>query len=141
MQNGNDPGKFRQLDEIIYLQDYPEYRYLSTIAENCMQIVCDCKGTSLLNLVIKVIHVLRALFMYHIIILPTNKVESFVHVGVAEIGSTKFFRLNDSKVLAWMLCKVWSYATLCAYICWGLLLKDVRLIILLLTLMIGRYNN
>ncbi|XP_076944208.1 uncharacterized protein LOC143614753 [Bidens hawaiensis] len=66
MKNGNDPGKFRQLDEIIYLQDYPGYCYLSTIAEKSMEIVCDCK----------------------------------------EIGSTKFFRLNDSKVLAWLLCKV-----------------------------------
>ncbi|KAK9065137.1 hypothetical protein SSX86_016520 [Deinandra increscens subsp. villosa] len=66
MKNGNDPGKFRQLDEIIYLQEYPGYRYLSTIAEKSMGIVCDCK----------------------------------------EIGSTKFFRLNDSKVSAWMFCKV-----------------------------------
>ncbi|KAJ0647474.1 putative ribonuclease H2 subunit B, wHTH domain-containing protein [Helianthus annuus] len=66
MKNGNDPGKFRQLDEIIYIHDYPGYRCLSTIAESSMQIVCDFK----------------------------------------EIGSTKFFRLNDSKVLAWMLCKV-----------------------------------
>ncbi|KAM0054220.1 putative ribonuclease H2 subunit B, wHTH domain-containing protein [Helianthus debilis subsp. tardiflorus] len=66
MKNGNDPGKFRQLDEIIYIHDYPGYRCLSTVAESSMQIVCDFK----------------------------------------EIGSTKFFRLNDSKVLAWMLCKV-----------------------------------
>ncbi|KAI3717621.1 hypothetical protein L1987_69353 [Smallanthus sonchifolius] len=66
MKKGDDPGKFRQLDEIIYLHDYPGYLYLSTIAEKCMEIVCDCK----------------------------------------EIGSTKFFRLNDSKVSAWMFCKV-----------------------------------
>ncbi|KAL8249027.1 hypothetical protein R6Q59_005895 [Mikania micrantha] len=66
MKTGDDPGKFRQLDEIIYLQDYPGYSYLSAVAEKSMEIVCDCK----------------------------------------EVGSTKFFRLNDLKVSAWMLCKV-----------------------------------
>lgn len=66
MKSGDDPGKFRPLDEIIELDNYPGYRYLPTIAEESMEVVCDCK----------------------------------------EIGSTKFFRLNDSKVLAWMYCKV-----------------------------------
>lgn len=66
MKNGDDPGMFRPLDEIIYRYDYPGYRYLVTIAERSMEAVCDCK----------------------------------------EIGSTKFFRLNDSKVLAWLYCKV-----------------------------------
>ncbi|GKD67217.1 ribonuclease H2 subunit B [Tanacetum coccineum] len=66
MKNGDDQGKFRQLDDIIYLHDYPGYHHLANIAENSMQVVCDCK----------------------------------------EIGSTKFYRLNDSKVLAWMYCKV-----------------------------------
>lgn len=66
MKNGDDEGKFRQLDEIIYIQNYPGYHDLSSIAEKSMEVVCDCK----------------------------------------EIRSTKFFRLNDSKVLAWMNCKV-----------------------------------
>ncbi|KVH88342.1 Ribonuclease H2, subunit B [Cynara cardunculus var. scolymus] len=67
MKNGDDPGKFRQLDEIIYVHNYPGYHHLSSIAEKSMEVVCDCK---------------------------------------AEIGSTKFFRLNDSKVVAWMYYKV-----------------------------------
>ncbi|XP_024961871.1 ribonuclease H2 subunit B isoform X3 [Cynara cardunculus var. scolymus] len=66
MKNGDDPGKFRQLDEIIYVHNYPGYHHLSSIAEKSMEVVCDCK----------------------------------------EIGSTKFFRLNDSKVVAWMYYKV-----------------------------------
>ncbi|XP_071700903.1 uncharacterized protein [Rutidosis leptorrhynchoides] len=66
MKKGDDSGKFRKLDEIIYRQDYPGYRELTTIAEKSMEVVCDCK----------------------------------------EIGSSKFFRLNDSKVLAWLYCKV-----------------------------------
>ncbi|GJX93557.1 ribonuclease H2 subunit B [Tanacetum coccineum] len=66
IQNGDDQGMFRQLDDIIYLHDYPGYHHLAKIAENSMEVVCDCK----------------------------------------EIGSTKFYRLNDSKVLAWMYCKV-----------------------------------
>ncbi|XP_065880564.1 uncharacterized protein [Euphorbia lathyris] len=66
MKKGDDPGKFRQLDEIIFVDGYPGYRHLMNIAEKCMQMVCEIK----------------------------------------EIGSSKFFRLDDSKVLAWLLCKV-----------------------------------
>ncbi|KAK4399829.1 Ribonuclease H2 subunit B [Sesamum angolense] len=66
MKKGNDPGKFRQLDEIIYIHGYPGYQSLSSIAEKSMQVVCDLK----------------------------------------EVGSTKFFRLNDLKVLKWLCYKV-----------------------------------
>lgn len=66
MKKGSDPGKFRQLDEIIFVDGYPGYQKLFLIAEKSMDLVCDCK----------------------------------------EIGLTKFFRLNDSKVLAWLNCKV-----------------------------------
>ncbi|XAR57646.1 hypothetical protein NMG60_11025878 [Bertholletia excelsa] len=66
MKRGDDPGKFRQIDEIIFVNGYPGYQYLYSIAEQSMQVVCDFK----------------------------------------EIGSTKFFRLNDSKVLAWLSYKV-----------------------------------
>ncbi|KAG0454979.1 hypothetical protein HPP92_024271 [Vanilla planifolia] len=63
---GNEPGVFRQLDEILYNTNYPSYQYLMSIAEESMQIVCEVK----------------------------------------EIGSSKFFRLEDSKVLSWLCCKV-----------------------------------
>ncbi|KAJ9185099.1 hypothetical protein P3X46_004766 [Hevea brasiliensis] len=66
MKKGDDPGKFRQLDEIIFINGCPGYHHLMSIAENCMQIVCEVK----------------------------------------EIGSSKFFRLDDSKVLSWLSCKV-----------------------------------
>lgn len=66
MKKGEDPGKFRQLDEIVFIQGYPGYQHLLSIADKSMQVVCDFK----------------------------------------EIGSTKFFRLNDSKVLAWLHYKV-----------------------------------
>ncbi|PSS11051.1 Ribonuclease H2 subunit B like [Actinidia chinensis var. chinensis] len=66
MKKADDPGMFRQLDEIIFIEGYPGYQYLFSIAEKSMQVVCDFK----------------------------------------EIGSTKFFRLNDSKVLAWLNYKV-----------------------------------
>ncbi|KAL3644574.1 hypothetical protein CASFOL_009754 [Castilleja foliolosa] len=65
MKKGDDPGKFRQLDEIIYVSGYPGYESLSSIADKTMQSVCD----------------------------------------IQEVGSTKFFRLNDSKVLKWLCCK------------------------------------
>ncbi|XP_027154401.1 ribonuclease H2 subunit B isoform X1 [Coffea eugenioides] len=66
MKKKDDPGKFRQLDEILYVQGYEGYQQLASIAEKSMQIVCDFK----------------------------------------EVGSTKFFRLNDSKVLRWLSYKV-----------------------------------
>lgn len=66
MKKGSDPGKFRQLDEIIFVDAYPDYQKLFSIAEKSMELVCDFK----------------------------------------EIGSTKFFRLNDLKVLDWLNCKV-----------------------------------
>ncbi|KZV47046.1 hypothetical protein F511_34744 [Dorcoceras hygrometricum] len=62
MQKGDDPGKFRQLDEIIYIPGYPGYQSLSSMADKTMQVVCDVK----------------------------------------EVGSTKFFRLNDLKVQTWL---------------------------------------
>ncbi|KAL8532460.1 hypothetical protein ACS0TY_008888 [Phlomoides rotata] len=65
MKKGKEPGKFRQLDEIFYIDGYPGYQSLSSIAEKTMPIVCDVK----------------------------------------EVGSTKFFRLNDLKVLKWLCCK------------------------------------
>ncbi|KAM7490708.1 hypothetical protein LguiA_033629 [Lonicera macranthoides] len=66
MKKGDDLGKFRQVDEIIFINGYPGYRHLSSLAERTMQVVCDFK----------------------------------------EIGSTKFFRLNDSKVFTWLQYKV-----------------------------------
>ncbi|CAA2975774.1 ribonuclease H2 subunit B [Olea europaea subsp. europaea] len=66
MKKGDDLGMFRQLDEIVYIDGYPGYHSLLSIAEKSMQIVCDLK----------------------------------------EIGSIKFFRLNDLKVLRWLTYKV-----------------------------------
>ncbi|KAM2377335.1 hypothetical protein ACFX1X_043954 [Malus domestica] len=66
MKKGDDPGKFRLLDDIIFIEGYPGYHKLLSIAENCMQLVCEIK----------------------------------------EVGSFKFFRLDDSKVLAWLYHKL-----------------------------------
>ncbi|CAL0305673.1 unnamed protein product [Lupinus luteus] len=66
MKKGDDPGKFRQLDEILFIDGYPGYQQLTSIVENHMQVVCEVK----------------------------------------EMGSLKFFRLDDSKVLRWLCYKV-----------------------------------
>ncbi|XP_062164503.1 uncharacterized protein LOC133871142 [Alnus glutinosa] len=66
MKKGDDSGKFRQLDEIMFINGYPGYQHLLSIAENSMQVVCEVK----------------------------------------EVGSSKFFRLDDSKVLAWLHHKI-----------------------------------
>ncbi|XP_019415483.1 PREDICTED: ribonuclease H2 subunit B [Lupinus angustifolius] len=66
MKKGDDPGKFRQLDEILFIDGYPGYQQLMSIVENYMQVVCEVK----------------------------------------EMGSLKFFRLDDSKVLRWLCYKV-----------------------------------
>ncbi|KAK3144480.1 hypothetical protein QOZ80_4AG0313610 [Eleusine coracana subsp. coracana] len=66
MSNGKDPGKFRQLDEILYVEGYPAYQQLLRVAEQHMELVCEVK----------------------------------------EVANMKFFRLDDSKVLCWLCCKV-----------------------------------
>nr|CAB3487379.1 unnamed protein product [Digitaria exilis] len=66
MSNGKDPGKFRQLDEILYVEGYPGYQLLMSIAGHHMELVCEVK----------------------------------------EVANMKFFRLDDSKVLSWLCCKV-----------------------------------
>ncbi|XP_038886020.1 ribonuclease H2 subunit B isoform X2 [Benincasa hispida] len=63
---GDDPGKFRQLDDIMFVNGYPGYLHLLSLAEKSMQVVCEVK----------------------------------------EVGSSRFFRLDDSKVLAWLYHKV-----------------------------------
>ncbi|KAG8082356.1 hypothetical protein GUJ93_ZPchr0014g47062 [Zizania palustris] len=68
MSNGNDPGKFRQLDEILYIEGYPGYQHLMSIAGNHMELVCEVK----------------------------------------EVADVKFFRLDNSKVLSWLCCKVYN---------------------------------
>ncbi|XP_010537228.1 PREDICTED: ribonuclease H2 subunit B isoform X2 [Tarenaya hassleriana] len=66
MKKGEDPGKFRQLDDIVFVEGYSGYQHLLSLAEKCMEIVCETQ----------------------------------------EVGGMKFYRLNDSKVLAWLKCKV-----------------------------------
>uniref|UniRef100_M8C5S3 Ribonuclease H2 subunit B n=1 Tax=Aegilops tauschii TaxID=37682 RepID=M8C5S3_AEGTA len=68
MSNGKDLGKFRQLDEILYIEGYPGYQHLMSIAGKHMELVCEVK----------------------------------------EVANMKFFRLDDSKVLTWLCCKVHS---------------------------------
>ncbi|KAL2346857.1 hypothetical protein Fmac_000857 [Flemingia macrophylla] len=66
MKKGDDLGRFRQLDEILFIDGYPEYLQLMSVVENCMQVVSEVK----------------------------------------EVGSSKFFRLDDLKVLQWLYYKV-----------------------------------
>ncbi|KAJ4952742.1 hypothetical protein NE237_029574 [Protea cynaroides] len=66
MKKGHDQGKFRPLDDIMFVSGYPGYQHLLSIAEDSMKVVCEIK----------------------------------------EIGSSKFYRLDDSKVLAWLCYKV-----------------------------------
>lgn len=47
LQNGKDPGKFRQLDEILYVEGYPGYQLLMSIAGHHMELVCEVKGRCL----------------------------------------------------------------------------------------------
>jgi len=47
MQNGKDPGKFRQLDEILYVEGYPGYQQLMNVASHHMELVCEVKGICL----------------------------------------------------------------------------------------------
>lgn len=44
LQNGKDLGKFRQLDEILYVEGYPGYQQLMSVAGHHMELVCEVKG-------------------------------------------------------------------------------------------------
>ncbi|WVZ21614.1 hypothetical protein V8G54_008936 [Vigna mungo] len=68
MKKGDDLGRFRQLDEILFIDGYPGYMQLMSVVENCMRVVSEIK----------------------------------------EVGSSKFFRLDDSKVLRWLCYKVFQ---------------------------------
>jgi ribonuclease H2 subunit B len=46
LQNGKDPGKYRQLDEILYIEGYPGYQQLMSVAGHHMELVCEVKGRS-----------------------------------------------------------------------------------------------
>uniref|UniRef100_A0A804MEN3 Ribonuclease H2 subunit B n=1 Tax=Zea mays TaxID=4577 RepID=A0A804MEN3_MAIZE len=67
MSNDKDPGKFRQLDEILYVEGYPGYQQLMNVANHHMELVCEVK-----------------------------------------VSNMKFFRLDNSKVLSWLCCKVYD---------------------------------
>lgn len=44
-RDDDDPGMFKQLDDIIYIQDYPGYHhFLSNLAQTSMERLCDSKG-------------------------------------------------------------------------------------------------
>ncbi|XP_042477563.1 ribonuclease H2 subunit B isoform X1 [Macadamia integrifolia] len=72
MKKGHDQGKFRQLDEIMFVSGYPGYQHLLSITEDSMKVVCEIK----------------------------------------EMGSLKFYRLDDSKVLSWLCHKVHQLKTI-----------------------------
>ncbi|RRT50706.1 hypothetical protein B296_00051562 [Ensete ventricosum] len=66
MQKASDQGVFRQLEEILYVDGYPGYQHLFSVAKDTVNTVCEVK----------------------------------------EIGSSKFIRLDNSRVLTWLCCKV-----------------------------------
>ncbi|GKV41629.1 hypothetical protein SLEP1_g49135 [Rubroshorea leprosula] len=43
MKKGDDPGKFKALDEILFVSDYTGYQHLMSLAEKCMHVVCEIK--------------------------------------------------------------------------------------------------
>eukprot|EP00250_Pteridium_aquilinum_P015155 c22414_g1_i1 orf=382-1329(-) len=66
MKKADDAGKFRSLEEILYVESYPGYLHLSSLLGNALDAVCE----------------------------------------VRDIGTSKFYRLDDYKVLSWLCCKV-----------------------------------
>ncbi|KAH7284490.1 hypothetical protein KP509_34G056400 [Ceratopteris richardii] len=66
MKKGDDAGKFRSLEEILYVEGYPGYQHLSLLLADMLDVICE----------------------------------------VRDIGKCKYYRLDDSKVLSWLCCKV-----------------------------------
>lgn len=52
LQKGDDLGRFRQLDEILFVDGYPGYMQLMSIVENCMQVVSEIIGDPILVLIL-----------------------------------------------------------------------------------------
>ncbi|KAG5031050.1 hypothetical protein JHK82_014665 [Glycine max] len=50
MKKGDDLGRFRQLDEILFIDGYPGYMQLMSVVENCMLVVSEVKGDHILKL-------------------------------------------------------------------------------------------
>lgn len=44
MQKASDQGVYRQLDEILYVDGYPGYQHLFSVAKDTMNMVCEVKG-------------------------------------------------------------------------------------------------
>ncbi|KAG6783510.1 hypothetical protein POTOM_012959 [Populus tomentosa] len=101
MKKRDDLGKFRQLDEIIFINDYPGYQHLMSIAENCMGVVCEIKGRLLPDRTTEPLLAVYSSF--------SCGIQSGFQIDLLiKIGSSKFFRLDDSKVLAWLYCKLFQ---------------------------------
>lgn len=66
MKRADDVGKFRLLEEILYVEGYPGYMNLIQLSQHLLDAVCE----------------------------------------VRDIGTSKYYRLDDSKVLSWLCCKV-----------------------------------
>nr|XP_010929864.1 ribonuclease H2 subunit B isoform X3 [Elaeis guineensis] len=50
IQKRNDQGMFRQLDEILYVDGYPGYQHLMSVAEDSMQLVCEVKVKDIVSI-------------------------------------------------------------------------------------------
>lgn len=55
LKKGDDPGKFRQLDDIMFINGYPGYLRLLSLAEKSMQVVCEVKGGHVVHKIRKII--------------------------------------------------------------------------------------
>ena len=100
LQKGDDPGKFRQLDDIMFINGYPGYLHLLSVAEKSMQVVCEVKGGHIVYKIRKKKKKKKS---------SMSRIYShfcYLVLSPAEVGSSKFFRLDDSKVLAWLYHKV-----------------------------------
>lgn len=68
MQKGDDPGKFRQLDDIMFINGFPGYQHLLSVAEKSMQVVCEVKGGHVVYKIrkkFKHVYNLFSLFLLH----------------------------------------------------------------------------
>ena len=54
-KKGDDLGKFRQLDDIMFINGYPGYLHLLPLAEKFMQVVCEVKGGHVVHKIRKIV--------------------------------------------------------------------------------------
>ncbi|CAI5481756.1 unnamed protein product [Closterium sp. Yama58-4] len=118
MKGSSSEGMFRSLDEICTVDGFPSYGWLQSqgVWDPVLPLITDIRGalppahlypsrpTSPISSTLT--STPASCVLIPTVLLCVSVLPVVVLCGVAEVGSTRFYRLNDRRVLAWLTCKV-----------------------------------